>query len=84
VGRKHGAFGTRLNNMTTLKLTDKQAKILLILTGNMAGNHGSCGIFEMLCTDLNVDRYTVPDVRIGPNESILIDDWMIENIKHFP
>lgn len=75
-----GAFGIQVSKVITLELNERQAKILLILTGNQAGAVTSCGVFDKLCLELGVNASSVPDVRIGPNNAILIDLQMLEQI----
>jgi hypothetical protein len=54
--------------MITLELTERQAKLLLILTGACAGELASDGVYAKLIHALNVDEYSCeipePNARI--------------------
>lgn len=54
--------------MITLELTERQAKLLLILTGSCAGTLASDGVYQKLIYALGVDEYTCevpePNARI--------------------
>lgn len=68
--------------MVTLDLTDEQAKMLLIVTGNMAGTNGSRGVFQKLMGHLGVRFDGVPDPYLNAqHNTIIVSDALIESIK---
>lgn len=64
-----------------LEVTEEQAKVLLIVTGSMAGSDGSRGLFNMIRNKLRVVGPT-PDPYINElMKTIIVYDSMIDAIK---
>ena len=66
--------------MINLELTEEQAKMLLIVTGQMADPFCSRGVFVKLLELLEVDVSTVPNPYIV-DSLIFVSDIMINKIK---
>lgn len=65
--------------MITLDLTEEQAKMLLVVTGQMAGHHGSRGIYDRLYRALGaIDCPPDPDFQ---GNHIVVDNRHIEQIR---